>query len=104
MFIPGAGWVAAGVLAASIGAMEVGKKYFEDIEKFKQNKADFLAKGIAATKQELTSLDSRDQGLSRTWIDKLSALDSNWLLFNPITVSYGSLGKVGTDSVEKKKA
>lgn len=76
MFIPGAGWVAAGVLAASIGAMEVGKRYFEDIEKFKQNKADFLAKGIAATKQELISLDSRDQGLSRTWMDTINLFGS----------------------------
>ena len=76
MFIPGAGWVAAGVLAASVGAMEVGKKYFEDINKFKQNKADFLAKGIAATKQELTSLDSRDQGLSHTWMDAINLFGS----------------------------
>lgn len=83
MFIPGVGWIAGGVLAASIGVMEVGKQYFEDIEKFKQNQTDFLAKGIAATKQELVSVDSRDQGLSRSWIDQLAVLDQNWLFFTP---------------------
>lgn len=55
-----------------MGALEVGKTYFEDINKFKQNQSDFLAKGIAATKQELTSVDSWDQGLSRSWIDAIN--------------------------------
>lgn len=72
MFIPGAGWVAAGVLVAAMWVQEVGKKYYQDIEKFKQNQSDFLVKGIASTKQELTSLDSWDQGLSRTWIDAIN--------------------------------
>ena len=72
MFIPGAGWVAAGVLVTAMGVQEIGKKYYKDIEKFKQNQDDFLAKGIAATKQELTSIDSWDQGLSRTRIDAIN--------------------------------
>ena len=101
MFIPWAWWIAWWVLLASMAVMEIWNKYFEDIEKFKQNQADFLAKWIAATKQELTSIDSWDQWLSRTWIDNLSVLDSNftWML-DPVT--YG-LWKLWASSVNKKK-
>lgn len=76
MFIPWAWWVAWWVLAASMGAVEVWKKYYEDIEKFKQNQSDFLSKWIAATKQELTSIDSWDQWLSRTWMDAINLFGS----------------------------
>ncbi len=76
MFIPWAWWVAWLVLATSMWAIEVWKKYYEDIEKFKQNQADFLSKWIAATKQELTSIDSWDQWLSRTWIDAINLFGS----------------------------
>ena len=76
MFIPWAWWVAWWVLAASMGAIEVWKKYYEDIEKFKQNQADFLSKWIAATKQELTSIDSWDQWLSHTWMDTINLFGS----------------------------
>ena len=72
MFIPWAWWVAWWVLAASMVTMEIWNKYYDDINKFKQNQADFLAKWIAATKQELTSIDSWDQWLSRTWIDAIN--------------------------------
>ena len=76
MFIPWAWWIAFWVLAASMGVLEVWKKYYKDIEKFKQNQADFLSKWIAATKQELTSIDSWGQWLSRTWIDKMDMFGS----------------------------
>ena len=101
MFIPWAWRIAWWVLAASIGAMEVWNKYFADIEKFKQNQSDFLSKWIAATKQELTSVDSWDQWLSHTWIDYMSVFDSNRnLIVSPLAYW---LWKVGTSSIEKKK-
>ena len=100
MCIPWYWWIAGWVLFASMAVMEVWNKYFEDIEKFKQNQADFLAKWIAATKQELTTVDSREQWISRTWIDKLSVLDSNWTwILDPVTFG---LWKVWASSVEKK--
>ena len=101
MLIPWAWWIAWWVLLASMAVLEVGKKYYKDIEKFKQNQADFLAKWIAASKQELTSIDSWDQGLSRTWIDKMSAFDNDWnLVVSPLVYW---MWKLWTSSVEKKK-
>jgi len=76
MLIPWAWWIAWWVLLASMAVLEVWKKYYKDIEKFKQNQSDFLVKWIAATKQELTSIDSRDQWLSRTRIDKMNMFGS----------------------------
>ena len=102
MAIPWVGWVLGGVLAASVGALEIWNKYFKDIEKFKQNQADFLAKWIASAKQELTSIDSWDQWLSRTWIDNMSAFDNDWdILISPLAYW---LWKLWTSSVEKKSA
>lgn len=100
MLIPWYWWIAGWVLFASMAVMEVWNKYFEDIEKFKQNQKDFLAKWIAATKQELTTVDSREQWLSRTRIDSLSVLDNNWTwILDPLTFT---LWKVWESSVEKK--
>lgn len=100
MLIPWYWWIAGWVLFASMAVMEVWNKYFEDIEKFKQNQEDFLAKWIAATKQELTTVDSREQWLSRTRIDSLSVLDNNWTwILDPLTFT---LWKVWASSVEKK--
>ena len=102
MFIPWAWWVAWWVLAASMAAMEIWNKYYEDIEKFKQNQADFLAKWIAATKQELTSIDSWEQWLSRTWVDNMSMFDSYWsLIVSPLAYW---LWQLWASSVENKKA
>ena len=100
MVIPWVWWILWWVLATSIWIMEVWNKYYKDIEKFKQNQADFLSKWIAAAKQELTSIDSRDQWLSRTFIDNLSVYKN---------LPYSSAGAhllwlLWSSSVEKKEA
>jgi len=100
MLIPWYWWIAAWVLAASMVVMEIWNKYYKDIEKFKQNQEDFLAKWIAATKQELTTVDSWEWWLSRTRVDSLSALDNNWTwILDPVTFG---LWKMWASSVEKK--
>ena len=76
MAIPWVWWILWWAIAASIGVGAIWNKYFKDIEKFKQNQADFLSKWIITTKQELVSVDSWNQGLSRTWIDKMNLFNS----------------------------
>ncbi|MDR2190183.1 MAG: hypothetical protein LBP53_03150 [Candidatus Peribacteria bacterium] len=61
MFIPGAGWIAAGALGVIIGVQAIGNKYYDDIEKFKQNYEDFLKKSLPAVKQELVSVQGWKQ-------------------------------------------
>jgi hypothetical protein len=56
-----------------IAVQEIGKAYYEDIEKFKQNYADFMKKEMPAIKQNLVSINARDQGIDRTLIDKMAA-------------------------------
>ena len=63
---------------AFMGAKEVGDKYYQDIEKFKQNYADFSKKELPAIKQELVSINAWGQGIDRTWIDKMSMFKGMW--------------------------
>ncbi len=104
LFVPWPGRVVAWVIGATVAVQEVGAKYYEDIEQFKQNKQDFLNKGIAATKQELLTIDSWGSKLSRTWIDHMSNLDSNWLLSIPVAGwTLRGMWAIWENSVEEKK-
>jgi hypothetical protein len=58
MLIPGVGWVAGGACFAFMGAKEVGDKYYEDINQFKQNYDDFSKKDMPAIKQELIKINA----------------------------------------------
>jgi len=102
MFIPWAGWVAAGAIGAFIAAKEVWAKYYEDIEKFKQNYDDFSKKELPAIKQELVSINAWWQGLEHTRIDKMGKLP--WLvsaLWGPVLTAWKLIWQ---SSIEKKTA
>lgn len=87
MFIPGAGWVAGGVLFAAMGVQALGNKYYEDIDKFKQNYTDFTRKSLPAIKQELVSINGRGQWIDHTFLDKMipSSAEKKRLWLTPTT-------------------
>ncbi|MDR0606801.1 MAG: hypothetical protein LBG52_00210 [Candidatus Peribacteria bacterium] len=87
-----------------MGVQAIGNKYYEDIEKFKQNYNDFVKKSLPAIKQELLSVQGRGQGINHTFIDKMSyinKLGGRSMAISPLAFV---AGQVGQSSIDQKNA
>jgi hypothetical protein len=50
----------------------MGKKYYDDINLFKKNYSEFMQDGMVSIKQDIVNINIWDQGIDRTWIDKMA--------------------------------
>ena len=87
-----------------MGVQAVGNKYYDDIEKFKQNYNDFMRKSLPAIKQELVGIQGWGQGLDQTFIDKMSYINKLGGRGAIISPAAFVAGKVGQSSVDEKNA
>lgn len=97
MFIPGAWWIAWWALFVVMWIQEMGKKYYDDINLFKKNYSEFMQDGMVSIKQDIVNINIWDQGIDRTWIDKMAMFKNmRW------APSLGILWAVGQNSISEK--
>ena len=59
---------------------EIGSSYYKDIEKFKQNYADFVKMELPEVKQRLVTVNAWGQGIDRSFIEKFAGFKDLWFV------------------------